>query len=71
MCAGALVLSRIARVVYGAPDLKTGALGSRVNINNLKLNHKFKVTKKVLEDDCADILKQFFKNKRKKGGGGE
>jgi len=42
MCAGALVLSRIDRVIFGANDLKTGAFGSKIDINALKLNHKIK-----------------------------
>jgi tRNA(adenine34) deaminase len=66
MCAGALVLSRIARVVFGARDLKTGAFGSKVDINRLQLNHKIKVTRGVLGNDCSDIISQFFKHKRKK-----
>jgi len=64
MCAGALILSRIERVVFGAHDLKTGAFGSRIDLNNLKLNHKIKVTQGVLKNDCADIMRQFFKSKR-------
>ena len=66
MCAGALVLSRIDRVIFGANDLKTGAFGSKIDINALKLNHKIKVKRKVLEKDCAGILQAFFKAKRKK-----
>jgi len=66
MCAGALVLSRIEEVVFGAGDPKTGAFGSKIDINTLKLNHKIKVKRKVLEKDCAKILQMFFKVKRKK-----
>jgi tRNA(adenine34) deaminase len=65
MCAGALVLSRIERIVFGAQDLKTGAFGSKFDINALRLNHKIKVKKGVLEKECAQILKDFFKLKRK------
>ena len=64
MCAGALILARIERLVFGAPDLKTGAFGSKFNINKLKLNHKLKVRSAVMKDDCAAILKEFFKKKR-------
>ena len=66
MCAGALVLSRIERVIFGADDPKTGAFGSKMDINTLKLNHKIKVKRGVLEKDCARILKAFFKKKRRK-----
>lgn len=59
------MLSRIDRVVFGARDLKTGAFGSKVDINRLQLNHEIKVTRGVLKDDCADIITQFFKQKRK------
>ena len=66
MCTGALVLSRINRLIYGAPDPKTGACGSVFNIAaSNKLNHKIKVTKGVLEADCSNLLKDFFKKKRK------
>jgi tRNA(adenine34) deaminase len=64
MCAGALILSRIDRVVFGAKDPKTGAFGSKIDINKLRLNHKLKVKKGVLETDCAQLLSEFFKIKR-------
>ena len=66
MCAGALVLSRIDRVVFGTSDLKTGAFGSKIDINRLQLNHKIKVTRGLLGRDCSDVISQFFKDKRKK-----
>lgn len=66
MCAGAMVLARIARVVYGAPDPKAGAAGSLMNIvQDLRLNHRLEVTAGVLEKDCALILKDFFRERRK------
>ncbi|MBU0504026.1 MAG: tRNA adenosine(34) deaminase TadA [Candidatus Omnitrophica bacterium] len=66
MCAGAMVLARIKNLIIGAKDPKTGACGSIVNIvNHKKLNHRIKVKKGVLKDDCAVILKQFFRKKRK------
>ncbi|MCF7894483.1 MAG: tRNA adenosine(34) deaminase TadA [Candidatus Omnitrophica bacterium] len=65
MCAGALVLARIDKVVFGASDPKTGAFGSTVDVNKLGLNHKLKLKKGVLEKECSDILKDFFKKKRK------
>ena len=65
MCAGALVLARIKRLVYGADDPKTGACGSVVNItNNKKLNHRIKTDKGVLKEECAMLLKEFFKKRR-------
>jgi tRNA(adenine34) deaminase len=65
MCAGALVLSRMSRVVFGARDPKTGAAGSIVNIlHHPKLNHKIKIHGGVLEDDCAALMQNFFKKKR-------
>lgn len=66
MCAGALILSRIKRVVFGASDLKTGAFGSKLDVNTLGLNHKIKVKRGVLEKESAVILQEFFKNKRKR-----
>jgi tRNA(adenine34) deaminase len=65
MCAGALILSRIEKVVFGAQDPKTGAFGSKVDLNALRLNHKIKVKKGVLEKDAAKLLKDFFLQKRK------
>jgi len=65
MCAGALVLSRINEIVYGADDPKTGACGSVVNIiNNKQLNHQIDIRKGVLVDPCAMILSDFFQKKR-------
>ena len=66
MCAGALILSRIDKVFFGADDPKTGAFGSKIDINSLGLNHKIKIKRKVLEEECAYILQMFFKQKRKK-----
>ena len=66
MCAGAMVLARIARVVYGAPDPKAGAAGTLMNIvQDSRLNHRLEVTAGVLEKDCALILKDFFRERRK------
>lgn len=65
MCAGALVLSRIEKIVFGAADTKTGAMGSKIDINGLKLNHKLKIKKGVLAGESAALLKEFFANKRK------
>jgi tRNA(adenine34) deaminase len=61
MCAGAMMHARIARVVYGATDPKTGACGSVVNLfEQEKLNHHARVEAGVLADKCSDMLKRFF-----------
>ena len=67
MCGGALILSRIKNLVYGARDPKTGACGSVTNIiNSRRLNHRVKVVHGVLAEECSSLLKDFFKKKRKK-----
>lgn len=66
MCAGALVLSRIKSIRFASRDEKTGAFGSRMNINDLRLNHKINVKEGLLREECSKLLKEFFKNKRKK-----
>ena len=67
MCAGAMVLGRVKRLVYGAEDQKAGASGSIANItNNNKLNHRIKVTQGIMEAECAGILRDFFKKKRER-----
>ena len=66
MCAGALVLSRIKNIYFGAKDPKAGACGSIFNIaNNKKLNHRIKVKSGILEKECGLLLKEFFKKKRR------
>ena len=66
MCAGALVQSRISRVVFAAHDPKGGALKSLAELgNDQRLNHKFQVTSGVLAFECSVLLKDFFKKKRK------
>ncbi len=65
MCAGALVHSRISRLVYGASDYKTGAAGSIMNIvDHPKLNHQIAVTAGVLAEECAAMLSRFFQRRR-------
>jgi tRNA(adenine34) deaminase len=65
MCAGAIHHSRIARLVYGASDLKTGACGSVVDLfAEPKLNHHATVTSGVLADGCVELLKAFFAARR-------
>lgn len=67
MCAGAIINSRIERVVYGAKDHRFGAFGSALDVNSAGLNHRPEVVGGVLGDRCAEILSNYFKNKRKKG----
>ena len=65
MCAGALILARIRRLVFGVFDLKSGACGSVLNIaNHPKLNHKIEVKQGILEKECVLLLQDFFKDKR-------
>ena len=66
MCAGAIVNSRIDRVVYGASDIRFGACGSLFNINSYPLNHAFEITKGVCEEECRTLLSDFFSELRKK-----
>jgi len=67
MCTGALVNARVDRVVIGARDYKTGACGTVINIAQMeKLNHQITVDFGVLEDECSNILKDFFMELRKK-----
>lgn len=65
MCAGAIINSRIERVVYGAKDFRFGAFGSALDLNEAGLNHKPEVVGGVLGEECADILSSYFKRKRK------
>lgn len=69
MCAGALVLARIDRLVYGCDDPKTGACGSLYNIvQDERLNHRVEVTSGVLADDCTALLQEFFVSRRGESG---
>lgn len=66
MCAGALVLARMDRLVYGCEDPKTGACSSLYNIvQDERLNHRLEVTKGVLENQCSQLLQSFFQKRRK------
>lgn len=64
MCVGALVLARVERVVFGAPEPKFGALGSRVDALDLGLNHSFAVEPGVLAEECASRVVAFFRSRR-------
>ena len=68
MCAGALVWSKIDRIVFGATDPRAGACGSIFNLaSNPRLNHRIEIIQGVLEQDCEWILKKFFKERRENG----
>lgn len=68
MCAGAMMHARLARVVFGAPDPKTGACGSVVDLfAQEKLNHHTEVVGGVLAEDAASVLKEFFAARRATG----
>ena len=65
MCAGAIVMSRISRLVYGSPDSKAGAAESLFNVvNNPALNHMVEVTSGVCSEECTQVMKDFFKKRR-------
>ncbi len=69
MCAGAIVNSRIKRVVFGCYDKKAGAYGSVFNLKDYPLNHKYEVIGGVMEKECADLLSNFFAELRKRPKG--
>ena len=65
MCAGAIVLARAERLVYGAPDPKAGAVRSLYNVaDDARLNHRVAVTAGVLEEECGELLRTYFSAKR-------
>ena len=65
MCAGAVVLSRLERLVFGAYDAKAGAVGSLWDVvRDRRLNHRPEVVAGVLEEQCADVLSQWFARRR-------
>ena len=67
MCAGALVLARITRLVYGCRDPKAGALGSVYDVvRDNRLNHVYRITPGVLETECRELLTSFFEKLRMK-----
>lgn len=67
MCAGAIINSRIKNLYIGAMDPKSGAVGSKLNLlKDFKFNHTVNVFDRVLENECSSILKEFFKELRKR-----
>lgn len=69
MCAGAMIHSRVSRLVWGAPDLRCGAHGSWVNLLDIEHPiHCMETTKGVLQEECADLMRTFFKQRRQYHG---
>jgi|TARA_B110000008_G_C16888240_1_gene531747 tRNA(adenine34) deaminase len=67
MCFGAMIHARIERIVFGAPDPKTGVCGSCINLNKESFfNHKISITGGILEDESSKLLRLFFKSRRNK-----
>ena len=65
MCFGAMIHARIERIVFGAPDSKTGVCGSCINLNEEDFfNHKISITGGVLENESSELLRLFFKSRR-------
>ena len=72
MCAGALVMSRIERLVYGSPDYRAGAVESIFNVvQHPSLNHRLMVTAGVRQDECAAEMQAFFRERRRLTAGKE
>jgi tRNA(adenine34) deaminase len=67
MCAGAMMHARLARVVYGAPDPKTGSCGSIVNLfAEARLNHHTELVGGIMAEECGQLLKDFFAERRQR-----
>ncbi|CAA7599850.1 tRNA-specific adenosine deaminase [tadA] [Acididesulfobacillus acetoxydans] len=65
MCAGAIIQARLARLIFGAPDGKGGAAGSVMNVLDVnRWNHRVEVLGGILEAECGEVLKDFFRRKR-------
>ena len=69
MCMGAAINARIARLVFGAHDPKAGAAGSLYDLNkDDRLNHRVEVTAGIMEEECGNLMKEFFQNRRGNSG---
>ena len=72
MCAGALVMSRIDRLVYGSPDYKAGAVESLFNIaSHPALNHRLEITAGIRQEECTAAMQAFFRKRRRSGSASE
>ena len=71
MCAGAMVLARVEKLVYAAPDPKAGAVGSLMDLSqDPRLNHRFPVERGILAEEAGELLRAFFRARRAGDGGG-
>ena len=66
MCAGAILNARIGRVVFGARDLRAGAFGTVLNVNDVAYFQRAEIVSGVLEDECREMLSSYFRGKREK-----
>lgn len=66
MCTGAIINSRIKRLIFGAKDEKAGSCGSVINLFELGYNHKPEIISGIMEEKCRTLLSEFFKNLRKR-----
>lgn len=66
MCAGAIINARIDRVIQGAADPKAGSCGSVVDLFQLPYNHKPMCVSGILEEECRQVLREFFRNLRRR-----
>jgi tRNA(adenine34) deaminase len=65
MCAGAMIHARISRLIYGTADPKAGAAGSVLEVvNHPQLNHQMQLTSGILADECGELLRSFFRERR-------
>lgn len=64
MCAGALINARVSRVVYGAREPKWGAMESLLRLESLELNHRIEVISGVREEECGELMRNFFRRRR-------
>ena len=71
MCAGAIINARIPAVIYGAADPKAGSVASKVRLFDLGYNHRPAVTAGVLEETCAGLLRDFFRDLRERRKSGK
>lgn len=65
MCTGAIINSRIKKIVFGCADPKSGSCGSVINLIDLPYNHKPEIVSGIMRDECSALLSDFFKNLRK------
>jgi len=68
MCMGAIINARVPRLIFGASDPKGGAVGGLFDMNDFRLNHHPEVVSGVLGDECAEMLRSFFRERRAGGG---